>query len=103
MRQQNALRHVVLFVLHPDADETVRSKISTLLTALGQHTAGLIEWTITESLDTRKGRVIIENALFENQEAFHRFLKSKEHAQAGAYLTNVADWVIGDYLDPVRQ
>ena len=61
--------------------------------------AGILEWTIELSLDIRKGPVIVENSVFESAEAVERFRLSDEHRHVGEFLSQIADWVVGDYVE----
>jgi hypothetical protein len=76
-----------------------RAKAVNLLQELGQSAVGVREWVVTESLDSRKGDVIVENGLFENQAAFEEFRASEAHLEAGKFMQEIADWLVGDYLE----
>ena len=90
-------RHVVLFrvrdhVTDPEVFEAVER-----LRAL-ENEAGAVSWRVELSLDTRKGRVIIEDATFSDRADFVRFRELPEHRLAGEKLAAIADWSIGDYF-----
>jgi hypothetical protein len=86
-------RHIVLFSLHEgaDADEAMRR-----LRELGEQ-ADAIEWRTELSVDQRKGRVIVENALFADEAEFQTFRASAAHQAVVAHMKENADWVVGDY------
>ena len=90
------VRHIVLFVIHEQAtDEQARDGVLALR-RLGD-APGLLEWRIELSQDLRKGRVIVENALFVDQAALTAFRQGPAHRAAANLLAGMADWVVGDY------
>lgn len=93
-----ALRHLVLFHVRPGTGEELISAALEGLRVLGND-PGLLEWRIELSLDTRKGPVIVVNALFRDRDALERFRVSDAHAESAARLAAMADWVVGDYLE----
>lgn len=97
--QASGFRHIVFITPHENVEEAVRAEAVARLRVLGQGVPGLKAWTIAESLDTRKGHIIIENALFEDQEAFARFRASEAHGEFVEFLKKIADWLVGDYLE----
>jgi heme-degrading monooxygenase HmoA len=92
-------RHVVLFRLHDDTDDATRDAAVAALASL-HDLPGVLEWTVRVSDDTRKGVVVVENALFESEAAFRAFQAHPRHAEAGALLRETADWWVGDYPEP---
>jgi len=94
-----AYRHIVLFGIKHEVDESTRAEAVSLLRELGHNAVGLREWTVTESIDTRKGHVIVENGLFESPDAFEEFRSSDSHVEAGAFMRDIADWLVADYLE----
>lgn len=94
-----ALRHLVLFHIKPDIPEAEVDAALAGLAALA-HEPGVLEWTVCLSLDTRKGPVIVENALFVDDAALQAFRVSEAHAESAARLARIADWVVGDYWEP---
>lgn len=91
-------RHVVLFRLHDDVPDAVLDEVITMLRSLGR-SAGVLEWHVELSLDRRKGRVVVENGLFESESAFDAWAASNAHAAAGTRMAQLADWLVGDYVE----
>lgn len=91
------LNHTVMFKLHEGVSEQDRATAVQRLTDLGRE-PGVLHWVIKESIDTRKGHIIIEHALFENQESFEAFRTSAAHVRVGDFMKTIADWWVGDYL-----
>lgn len=93
-----AFRHLVLFRVHdhvPDADvEAAVERLDALRTM-----PGIREWTVRLSDDRRKGRIIVENGLFESREAFDAFRVHPQHDGVSAVMREIADWWIGDYTE----
>lgn len=91
-------RHIVLFRVYDDvADERVAEAIDALrsLSVL----PGVTRWRVELSLDSRKGRVIVEDATFADRGAFDDFRIHSEHVRVAEQLSHVADWWNGDYVD----
>ena len=91
-------KHIVLFKIHDEVSAEVLQKALDLLLALGQDNSDILQWSVTMSLDTRKGRIIVEDAVFANQESFENFRASPKHSEASALMREIADWLVGDYL-----
>ena len=92
-------RHIVLFQIRENtSDEKIEEAIN-LLKRLGEMDFKMIEWTVTKSLDIRKGNIIIENGLFENKQAFQEFHDSKYHLSVADFMKEISDWLVGDYED----
>jgi quinol monooxygenase YgiN len=89
-------RHVVLFRFHDTTTAQQRQEVHRALQALGA-ADGVLEWRVEESLDDRKGHVLIEDATFASREAFESFRSSAEHRAATEVLAPIADWLVGDY------
>ena len=89
-------RHIVLFRIHDHVtDDYIEAVIDTLQSF--QLFPGVVAWTTTRSLDTRKGRVVVEDATFESREAFERFRVDPAHKSAAKTMSEVSDWWTGDY------
>lgn len=98
-----AYRHVVLFRLRedvtPEAAAAARRLLEDLGDAVHDH-PGLLSWRIEESLDARKGTVLVEEATFATEADFETFRGSELHRLATLEMAKVADWFVGDYVDP---
>jgi hypothetical protein len=98
-----AYRHVVLFRLRegvtPEQAAAARRLLEDLGDAVHDH-PGLLAWRIEESLDARKGTVLVEEATFATEADFETFRASAPHRRATAEMARVADWFVGDYVDP---
>lgn len=88
-------RHVVLFRLHDDAD--TGAAVAALEAARPE--TGASRWTITPSLDSRKGTVIVEDSTFDDEAAFHAWRVSDLHLAAVAHMREHADWLVGDWVE----
>lgn len=91
------LNHTVMFKIHDDVSDDDVARAIQLLTELGGE-PGVEKWIIRESIDRRKGRIIIEQAVLENEEAYQAFRTSPAHVKAGDFMKTIADWWVGDYL-----
>ncbi len=89
--------HIVLFRLKEGVSDADRRQALTLLKALGSDAEGLESWQINKSLDTRKGNIIIEEAVFSTEEDFTAFRESAKHNEVGRFMRRIADWWVGDY------
>jgi len=91
-----AYRHLVLFRLHDDltADDVDRARRT--LDELGA-ASGATAWRVAESLDDRKGRVLVEDATFESEAAFRAFHTSEAHRRAVEAMSELSDWLTGDH------
>lgn len=84
--------HIVLFRLHPKTDvERAR-----LILESSRPEAGVVEWSVAESLDRRKGVVLVERAVFTDRASFERFQEMPAHRCAGEHMSTCSDWLIGD-------
>ena len=92
-------RHVVLFKIHDAVTESDMDRAVTLLSGLGKGHEGLEEWKVNASIDTRKGRIIVEEAIFTAEADYQRFKISDSHMAAGDSMKGIADWWVGDYED----
>lgn len=91
-------RHIVFFRLHEATTEAQKLQAIDTLKKLGENNEGLIEWVITESLDARKGTIIIEDSTFKDEMSFQKFRTSTAHMEATKIMGDVSDWWVGDYF-----
>ncbi len=91
-----ALRHIVVFRFHDAVDEATRMRARAEIQTLNA-LPGILDWRLEQSLDSRKGVVLVQNVLFEGTEALENFRNSNEHKNVGTVLSAVADWLIADY------
>ena len=92
------LRHIVLFKIHDEITETVFEQAVKELMELGEGHNGLEAWHVNVSTDTRKGRIIIEEAVFTTEADYKVFHDSDKHVKVGNLMKTVADWWVGDYI-----
>jgi hypothetical protein len=89
-------RHVVLFRVRDDvADPDVSAAIAELR-AVGEG-PGILSWDIALSLDTRKGRVIVEDGTFVDRAAFDAWRATDAHRAVGERMSAISDWWVGDW------
>lgn len=98
----SALRHVVLFRMYDACTDAEVEEMLSLLRPLGD-LPGILSWTVDLSLDGRKGRVIVEDALFESEEALDSFRRHPRHAVVAEKMSTRADWLIGNYWTGVSR
>jgi Stress responsive A/B Barrel Domain len=91
--------HIVLFRLMNGVTNEVRQEALIKLRELGNGHQGLEWWRINESLDSRKGHIIIEEGLFSQESDYKRFHDSQKHTEAGRFMRGIADWWVGDYIE----
>ena len=92
------VRHIVIFVAKPGVDA---SEILSLLHNLSKG-PGVLSFAAEQSLDTRKGTVVIENVLFADERSFEAFKLSPAHKRVGEKMSQLADWLVADYIEPER-
>lgn len=92
------LNHTVMFKLHDGVSDEQRTEAVERLTNLGVE-PGVLSWVVKESIDTRKGHIIIEQAVFESEEAYQAFRTSPLHIEVGDFMKTIADWWVGDYIE----
>ncbi|WP_295820594.1 Dabb family protein [uncultured Microbacterium sp.] len=89
-------RHIVLFRVHDDiSHDRVEEAIERLRSLASL--PGVVEWRVELSLDARKGRVIVEDATFVDQDSFERFRLDPRHVHGAEAMSHIADWWNGDY------
>lgn len=91
-------RHIVLIRFREEAPVGIAADAEALLRELGLRSE-VLEWTIERSVDTRKGLVLVENALFASLDSFHAWRASREHSNVTDLLGQHADWLVGDYYE----
>ena len=91
-----AYRHVVLFRVHDETPDSDLEVAISSLRALGEE-IDVNAWTIELSLDSRKGRVIVEDATFADAAAFQRFRAHPAHIAIADHMARISDWWVGDY------
>jgi len=91
------LRHIVLFRFYDVIDEESRMYAVDKISALRDR-PGILQWTLETSIDDRKGPVIVQNVLFESEEAFELYRQDDKHKGVGEALSGMADWLVADYL-----
>ena len=92
-------RHIVLFRVHEEAFDTDVESALESLRALGSR-IDAHSWRVESSLDTRKGRVLIEDATFRDAAEFERFRAHPAHRQVAEAMAQISDWWVGDYDAP---
>jgi hypothetical protein len=93
-------RHIVLFRLHDDVTDAEADAALDVLKKAGD-AAGVLQWRVTESEDRRKGRIVVENALFADRDTFKNWCATAEHRRASEHLALISDWWNGDYAEDV--
>ncbi|HSE61694.1 MAG TPA: Dabb family protein [Candidatus Saccharimonadales bacterium] len=90
------VRHIVIFVAKPGV---TGEEIISLLKQLDAGEPGVLSFAAEQSLDKRKGVVIIENILFADERTFERFRISPIHKELGEKMSKLADWLVADYIE----
>lgn len=90
------LRHIVLFRMHNNASDAELEEAVSVLRALGDEVEA-VSWHVELSLDSRKGRVVVEDATFTDAAAFQRFRAHPAHVSATETMSRISDWWVGDY------
>lgn len=94
-------RHVVLFRVRDDVTDPEVSQAIDELRAVGE-ARGVTAWTIEISLDTRKGRIIVEDGSFVDRSAFEAWRAGDAHQRVAERMAGLADWWVGDWETDVR-
>ncbi|GAA0492709.1 Dabb family protein [Microbacterium aurantiacum] len=89
-------RHIVLFRVHDDVDDARVTEAISRLRSLDV-LPGILSWRVEQSLDARKGRVIIEDATFVDALAFDAFRADARHTEIASEMARISDWWVGDY------
>ncbi len=90
-------RHIVLFRVFDDVSDARTSRAVTELRSLAELPC-VQSWRVELSLDTRKGRVIVEDATFVDADDFEAFRVDPDHVRVAEAMSEIADWWNGDYL-----
>jgi hypothetical protein len=92
--------HVVLISFRADSNVNDRAAALVRHGSLGEQcggrAAGILHWQVAENLDQRKGWHAVEFAIFADRMSFEAFRRHPAHVMAGTYLSEIADWAIGD-------
>jgi heme-degrading monooxygenase HmoA len=88
-------RHIAVFIAKPGI--TAQQIIGPLESLRGL--PGIVELTVRESLDTRKGIVIMFNSLFTDEAAFQAYRAAPQHKQVANRMREIADWWVADYAE----
>lgn len=86
----------MLFRIRDGVDPETVARAVEGLSALSD-LPGIVEWTVRLSDDTRKGTVIVENALFDRQDRIAEFRTHPRHVETSNVMREIADWWIADY------
>ncbi|MCC4266757.1 Dabb family protein [Microbacterium schleiferi] len=89
-------RHIVLFRVHDDASDAELEQAVSALRGLGDE-AEAVSWNVEVSLDSRKGRVIVEDTTFADAAAFDRFRAHPAHIAIADQMARISDWWVGEY------
>lgn len=58
---------------------------------------GVVAWIVERSIDTRKGRIIVEDGTFADAAAFAAWREGAVHRRVAAQMAEIADWWVGDF------
>ncbi|MGQ3200796.1 Dabb family protein [Microbacterium aurantiacum] len=86
----------MLFRIHDDVDDNRVTEAIHRLRSLGV-LPGIEAWHIELSLDTRKGRIIIEDAIFADGASFEDFRRDERHEPVAPEMATISDWWLGNY------
>ncbi len=89
-------RHIVLFRIHDEVTDDHVTEAIDSLRSLGD-LPGIVSWRVELSLDSRKGRVVVEDATFADNGALERFRVAPQHAEVASAMAEISDWWVGDY------
>jgi hypothetical protein len=92
-------RHIVMFKLYEEVNEETIEKAINLLKEMGKEAVGVLQWHVDLSLDTRKGKIIVQNCLFDSFQSFENFLTAPKHLQSKEMMRDISDWIVGDYYE----
>ncbi|WJS89627.1 Dabb family protein [Microbacterium testaceum] len=93
-------RHIVLFRVRDDVTDPDVSAAIDELRAAG-NAPEVTAWTVVPSLDTRKGRIIVQDGTFGDRCAFETWRAGETHRQVARRMAGMADWWVGDWSTDV--
>jgi len=93
-------RHIVLFRVRDDVTDPDVSAAMDELRAVGD-APEVTAWTVVMSLDTRKGRIIVEDGHFLDRSAFETWRAREAHQRVAQRMAGLADWWVGDWQTDV--
>ncbi len=91
-------RHLVLFRMRDGAGDAILGEAMTRLRAAGE-SSGVLSWTVAVSLDERKGKIVAQDGVFVDADAFHAWRRSRAHRETAEWMAERADWWVADW-DP---
>lgn len=94
-------RHIVLFRVRDDVTDPDVFAAMEELRAVGE-AQGVTEWIVEMSLDTRKGRIIVEDGSFVDRSAFETWRAGDAHQRVAERMAGLADWWVGDWEASAR-
>lgn len=89
-------RHIVLFRIHDGVPQNRVTEATESLRSLAV-LPGVQSWRIEQSLDARKGLMLVEDATFTDRSSFEAFRTHPTHAAVAQRMSEIADWWVGDY------
>lgn len=89
-------RHIVIFKVFDTANA---GKVAEIVRQLANATPNLLENRVEISLDTRRGKFVVENFLFLSESDFIAFKASKVHGETVALLKEICEWQVVDYFE----
>jgi len=92
------IRHITLFRVNDEVPRETIERAITLLQGLGVENEFVMSWEVAESLDTRRGTVLVVNSVFTDQEALTGFTTSERHIAVAQVMRPIATWLVADYL-----
>ncbi|GAA2527007.1 hypothetical protein [Rarobacter incanus] len=91
-------RHIVVFAFYREVTAMAFHEAIRDLERLGSE-RNVGTFRVRESVDLRKGRVVLFDAWFLDQEQFGRFTRSTLHGEVVERLRLIADWWVCDYFE----
>ena len=88
-------RHIVLFRVRDEVADADVDDAILALRSLGA-SVGIHSFDVDLSLDTRKGRIIVEDATFADSSAFTSWREGEAHGRVAARMAQISDWWVGD-------